>query len=128
MLKALPLFSKSREQSDMDDLEILGSISFDLGVTKDEKIKQAFVSLVEKLGTEEFLQEYAELYSSLLSIARRRALADVLDLEGTEVQSPFLHAVPDLFCEELKGDALCADVLSGSILREISISEQEGKV
>ncbi|KAI5160135.1 hypothetical protein NEAUS03_0903 [Nematocida ausubeli] len=72
MLKALPLYTKEREKSDMADLEVLGSISFDLHINKNEEIKNAFVSLVAKLGTMEFLEEYCALYNKIMQIYKGR--------------------------------------------------------
>ncbi|KAI5185811.1 hypothetical protein NEHOM01_1088 [Nematocida homosporus] len=78
MLWVPALKTKKRETSDMEDLEVLGSIAFDLQINKEDRIKKAFVSLVDKLGTPEFLPEYSELYQYILTLAKVKEQADLL--------------------------------------------------
>lgn len=85
MIPAPRMYTKERERSDLEDLEVLGSISFDLEINKEEEIKASFVSLVGKLGSELFLHEYAELYKKLLALKQLRDEKKVLDLEGVEI-------------------------------------------
>ncbi|KAI5192571.1 hypothetical protein NEMIN01_2084 [Nematocida minor] len=116
MLKALPLNTKEREQSDMADLEILGSISFDLKINKESEIKNAFVSLVSKLGTREFLEEYSILYSKILVIHKEKSNSlfhpCVSELE-------FEHSIEE---ESSSTPEEVSTVLDSCILKEISIS------
>lgn len=85
MIPAPRMYTKERERSDLEDLEVLGSISFDLEINKEEEIKASFVSLVGKLGSELFLHEYAALYKKLLVLKQLRDEKKVLDLEGIEI-------------------------------------------
>lgn len=117
MFKTCPFGTKAREQSDMEDLEVLGSISFDLGVAKEAPIKQAFISLVDKLGTPEFLAEYRELHRFLLSTAQKQAVREILDLEDVEG----VHELAGSGAEEAPEQA------PSFFLQEISISEPDGK-
>ncbi|KAH9387023.1 uncharacterized protein NEMAJ01_1919 [Nematocida major] len=110
MLESAPLYTKEREKSDMADLEVLGSLSFDLSINKDEKIKEAFVSLVSKLGTKEFMLEYSALYSKILAIHERR--------RNCMCSEP----VESLFSLEIEEPEHSTNPLETCILNEISIS------
>lgn len=112
MLRVSSLYTKEREKSDMDDLEILGSITFDLQINKDEAVKKAFVSLVSKLGTQEFLQEYSLLYSKIVSISRANKCKIFPDI----IEEAFI--LTELQEEKEK----YSSPLESSILNEISIS------
>lgn len=117
MLKAHRLYTTEREKSDMADLEILGSISFDLEINKKDEIKKAFVSLVSKLGTKEFLEEYSTLYNTILTVRTERE------------NSLFSIEIPDLDIEDIPEDDYIIGeskepnkILETTILKEISIS------
>ncbi|OAG32863.1 hypothetical protein NEIG_01742 [Nematocida sp. ERTm5] len=116
MLKTRPLYTKEREKSDMADLEILGGISFDLHINKDEEIKNSFVSLVGKLGTREFLEEYCVLYSRIMAIRNERG------------QSIYYADIPQFAFEQESVEDYISEPATQSLLdsctllQEISIS------
>jgi len=87
MLKIPPILTKKREKSDMEDLEVLGHIAFDLKINKDEAIKKAFMSLVGKLGRKEFLEEYSDLYTHILKISEEARKSTSMDLTGIGAES-----------------------------------------
>ncbi|OAG29987.1 hypothetical protein NEDG_01534 [Nematocida displodere] len=113
MLPAPALHSKEREQSDMADLEILGSISFDLEINKDEAIKNSFISLVEKLGTKDFLEEYGALYKKILAVQKRKETDEIFSLAGIDASE--LPGFNDVF-----GRAETAEENECFTLQEIS--------
>ncbi|KAI5179629.1 hypothetical protein NEOKW01_0092 [Nematocida sp. AWRm80] len=91
MIYTAPQYTKERERSDMADLEVLGSISFDLNINKDESIKKAFISLVGKLGTREFLEEYSQLYTTLLRISSEREAQKIFNVDGIDFSNTLFY-------------------------------------
>lgn len=116
MLSGFKLNTEEREKSDMADLEILGSITFDLEINKKEEIKGAFISLVSKLGTKEFLEEYGILYTKILAIKVQRDCS----LFSTEIPDLNIESTSEEECTVENSKS--STVLETSILREISIS------
>ncbi|KAI5171002.1 hypothetical protein NEFER03_0404 [Nematocida sp. LUAm3] len=115
MLLSSSLLSRSREIEDMEDLEVLGSISFDLHLTKSQVIKDSFVSLVSKLGTKEFLQEYALLYKELLFHSEEKRKNEVISFEEI-----------DLSCFPDSEPHVSLDIPTESILfKEITITSEK---
>lgn len=117
MLRTYGLNTLEREKSDMADLEVLGSISFDLKINKKEEIKRAFISLVSKLGTQGFLEEYSVLYTKILAVRMSRESS----LFSADIPELNTENIPEEECI-LPGKETQTTVLETSILREISIS------
>lgn len=114
MLLSPPLLSKPREIEDMEDLEVLGSISFDLNLTKNPPIKDAFISLVSKLGTRDFLREYSLLYQELLLQADSKRKNEVISFEEIDLSS-----LP------LSEDLLSLQIPQNILFKEITITPLE---
>lgn len=114
MLHTPPLYTNERKKSDMEDLEMLGSITFDLKMNKEKKIKNSFISLVSKLGTKEFLLEYTELYKTILARAEERKEECMLFSNYIPTEAPLMPIPND--------SSIFPSILDTDIFSKISIS------
>lgn len=76
MLASPGLYTPGRVDADMADLEVLGGLTFDLEINRDQGIRDAFVRLVGVLGTERFIEGYVLLYRKILDVLDKRAWLD----------------------------------------------------
>jgi hypothetical protein len=80
-----PLSYSARKAADMEDLELLGELAFDLEINSKQEIKEAFIRLVSLLGTERFIEEYLVLYNAIREVSEeKRRIAAYEDIAGIE--------------------------------------------
>ena len=132
MIVPYRMYSKQREQSDMEELEILGSITFDLQINKEECVKKAFQSLVQKLGTKEFTYEYSVLYMLIVRVAEHKRKNDVIDMSDIDISTLPYRNEMDVYSEMYKYNSVYSKEIEENestsmrqegMMQEIDISE-----
>jgi hypothetical protein len=77
MIEPPKLFTDARKEYDLQDVEILGKITLELGLQMKAEIRAAFEKLVDLTGTHQFQTEYIVLHELIMN-KREEILASVI--------------------------------------------------